>query len=70
VAFTFCPRTPLLTAMHAAGQLFPRGDRSPAIAPVTERSLRRLLALRALAPGRTERVKAGFYISQAMEVTR
>jgi len=70
VAFTFCPRTPLLTAMHAAGQLFPRADRSPAIAPVTERGLRRLLALRGLDAGRTRRVKAGFYISQALEIAR
>jgi len=34
VAFTFAPRTPLLSVMHAAGQLFPRSDRSPAIEPV------------------------------------
>ncbi len=70
--FTFCPRTPALTVMHAAGQLFPRSDRSPAIEPVSERRLRRLVESRvgAGATGRTERVSAGFYISQALEIAR
>jgi magnesium-protoporphyrin O-methyltransferase len=70
VLFTFCPRTPLLTVMHAAGQIFPRSDRSPAIEPVGEARLRRLMAAQGLGCGRTERVTAGFYISQAMEVAR
>jgi magnesium-protoporphyrin O-methyltransferase len=70
VAFTFCPRTPLLTVMHAAGQLFPRGDRSPAIEPVAQGRLRRLLADGPLQPARDSRVSAGFYISHAMELAR
>ncbi len=70
VAFTFCPRTPLLTLMHAAGQMFPRADRSPAIEPVGEARLRRLLDGHACPAGRTERVTAGFYISQALEIER
>ena len=41
VVFTFAPRTPALTAMHAVGRLFPRGDRAPAIEPVAEAALRR-----------------------------
>lgn len=69
IAFTIAPRTPLLAAMHFTGQLFPRGDRAPAIVPVAETALRRALA------GRTDRaletvgrVTSGFYISQAMEL--
>jgi len=74
VLFTFAPRTPALTAMHAVGQLFPKSDRSPAIQPVSEAGLiRAISAAQALcdwAPGRTRRIKSGFYISQAMELAR
>lgn len=72
VLFTFAPRTLPLTLMHVAGRLFPRGDRAPAIEPVAEAGLRRLIAAeRGLAgwrPGRTTRVAGGFYISQALEL--
>lgn len=72
VVFTFAPRTPALTVMHAAGRLFPRGDRAPAIEPVAERALRRRIerhdGLAAWRPGRTERIASGFYTSQAMEL--
>lgn len=72
MVFTFAPRTPALTAMHAVGRLFPRSDRAPAIEPVAETKLRRLIAadarLAAWRPRRTHRVAAGFYISQAMEL--
>jgi magnesium-protoporphyrin O-methyltransferase len=72
VLFTFAPRTPALAAMHVVGRLFPRGDRAPAIEPVAEAGLRRLIAaepaLRGWRPGRTERVAGGFYISQALEL--
>ncbi|MEO1482111.1 MAG: magnesium protoporphyrin IX methyltransferase [Myxococcota bacterium] len=73
VAFTFAPRTFLLSVMHLAGKLFPRRDRAPQIEPARERTLRRRLAA---SPGlnvvKTDRVSSGFYISQAMlvEVTR
>lgn len=71
---TFAPRTPLLGAMHAVGQLFPRGNRSPAIEPIRaarlEADLVRALAEEGLLPGRTRRVARGFYISQALEVVR
>ena len=40
ILFTFAPRTPALSLMHAAGRLFPRADRAPAIEPVTEAGLR------------------------------
>jgi magnesium-protoporphyrin O-methyltransferase len=66
VLFTFAPRTKLLTVMHTVGRLFPRGDRAPSIEPVSPANIRARLA--PLTLGRTERVAAGFYISQALEV--
>ena len=73
IVFTFAPRTPLLAVMHAAGRLFPRGDRAPAIEPVAEAGLRASLEAsvgRNWQIGRTGRVAHGFYTSQAMEVRR
>ena len=71
IVFTFAPYTPLLGAMHSAGKLFPRGNRSPAIVPVSEAQLRRQLArLPNWRVGRTERISSGFYTSQAMELVR
>ena len=66
--FTFAPRTPMLSVMHGVGRLFPRGDRAPAIEPVSPGRLRGLLSSYHL--GRTERVASGFYTSQALEVLR
>jgi magnesium-protoporphyrin O-methyltransferase len=72
--FTFAPSNPLLKAMHTVGRLFPRGDRAPAIAPVAESTLRRMLStddgLALWRPGRTQRVASGFYTSQAFELER
>ncbi len=74
VLFTFAPKTPLLSVMHAVGKLFPQGDRAPMIEPVGERSLRKRLAGSNLpagwSPQRTERIQSGFYTSQAMELAR
>jgi magnesium-protoporphyrin O-methyltransferase len=74
VVATFAPATPLLSAMHAVGRLFPRGDRAPAIEPVAEARLRaRVRGAPALAGwrvGRTARVATGFYTSQAIELRR
>jgi magnesium-protoporphyrin O-methyltransferase len=74
ILFTFAPQTPALSMMHAAGRLFPRADRAPAIEPVTETRLRRAIeaepALAAWRVGRTERIASGFYTSQAMELVR
>jgi magnesium-protoporphyrin O-methyltransferase len=74
VVFTFAPRTVLLTAMFAAGKLFPRSDRSPAIQPIGDRALRARIrctqALDGWAPARSHRVERGFYISNAMELVR
>lgn len=72
--FTFAPRTPALSAMHFVGRFFPRGDRAPAIEPVAAEQLRELLAeapgLEFWGAGRSERIKSGFYTSQALELVR
>jgi magnesium-protoporphyrin O-methyltransferase len=74
MVFTFAPRTPMLTAMHAVGRFFPRGDRAPSIEPVSRKALaRRLLnepMLDGWALGRGEQINSGFYMSHALEVTR
>ena len=74
VLFTFAPRTRALALMHAVGQWFPRGDRSPAIVPVAEERMRERLSQ---APefagwtlGRSRRISRGFYTSHAMELRR
>jgi magnesium-protoporphyrin O-methyltransferase len=65
VLVTFAPRTPALAAMHAVGRLFPRGDRAPAVEPVAEGALLRLIEaeprLAGWAVARTRRVARGFY---------
>ncbi len=73
VIFTFAPRTPALALMYGAGKLFPRGDRSPAIVPVSPAALRARFAAREgdatrLRLARSRRIASGFYISQAQEV--
>ena len=72
--FTFAPLTPPLAVMLAAGRLFPRGNRSPSIEPVTPSGLRRRIgvepALASFSAARTERISAGFYTSQALELVR
>ncbi len=81
VVFTHAPQTPALSVMRAVGKLFPRGDRSPAIEPVSPTTIRRLVSAKVkLSPptlpgaertsclGRSHRIASGFYISQAQEV--
>jgi magnesium-protoporphyrin O-methyltransferase len=72
ILFTFAPRTPMLAAMHTVGRVFPRGDRAPAIEPVGEAALRRLIEheprLAGFVPRHTRRIASGFYTSQAMEL--
>ncbi len=74
ILFTFAPRTPALTMMLAAGRIFPSSDRSPAIIPAGERALcdaiRSAPALKDWRVGRTKRIAAGFYTSQALELVR
>ena len=74
MAFTFAPRTPLLSVMWVMGKAFPRSDRSPAIEPIAEKNLRARLeahpSMQSLRVGRSERIDSTFYISQAMELLR
>ena len=72
MVFTFAPATPLLRAMHTTGKLFPRSDRAPAIVPVSEAHLVRLLgeALPDWTVARSQRISSGFYISNALELVR
>ena len=71
--FTFAPRTWSLALMHRVGQLFPRGDRSPAIEPIEAGRLGSLLRgeprLEQWQIGRGHRVATGFYISEALEMS-
>ncbi|MBK8211238.1 MAG: magnesium protoporphyrin IX methyltransferase [Rhodospirillales bacterium] len=72
--FTFAPKTAGLAVMHAAGRLFPRRDRAPAIEPIGERRLRQMLgeqlSLTRWSVCRTERIVNGFYTSQAVELVQ
>ncbi|MEM9194174.1 MAG: magnesium protoporphyrin IX methyltransferase [Myxococcota bacterium] len=72
--FTFAPSNPLLSVMHAVGKAFPRGSRSPNIAPIAERALREGIAqqsdLEDFTVGRSDRVESGFYTSQTLELLR
>jgi magnesium-protoporphyrin O-methyltransferase len=72
VAFTFAPATTMLRTMHFVGKAFPRGDRSPAIKPVSEARLSNDIAgsLPEWSVSFTRRVSSGFYKSQAMGISR
>jgi magnesium-protoporphyrin O-methyltransferase len=74
IVFTHAPRTPLLMAMHTAGRFFPRADRAPAIEPISTRHLGALIAddprFAGWSIARTRRISSGFYVSQAVELTR
>jgi magnesium-protoporphyrin O-methyltransferase len=61
--FTFAPRTPLLSTALLLGKILPRGNRSPAIVPQSETSLRGAFNI-----GRSKKISSGFYTSQAMEL--
>lgn len=72
IAFTFAPGTAMLRTMHFVGKAFPRGDRSPAILPVSETRLSQDIgaALPEWNIDFTKRVSSGFYKSQAMGMSR
>lgn len=74
IVFTHAPRTPLLVVMHAAGRLFPRADRAPAIAPVAHLDLSRRIGadprFAGWRIGRRAEIASGFYMSHAMELVR
>lgn len=72
--FTYVPSNPLLEVFRGVGKLFPQGDRSPSVVPVTERWLHRRIdedaQLQGWARGRTQRISSGFYTSQALELVK
>lgn len=74
IIFTYAPRTPALTLMHAVGRFFPRQDRAPAIEPVDAGELRRHIAaepaLSTFREGHAFRVDSGFYVSSAIELVK
>ena len=74
IVFTFAPKTPALALMWTVGRLFPRADRAPALEPIAEHRLRRLIAsepaLEGWTIGRTQRIASGFYKSHAMELIK
>ncbi len=74
IVFTAAPRTPATMLMLGMGRLFPRGDRSPAIEPVSPQVLRWLMArdpaFEGWQTGRFELITGGFYKSQALEWKR
>jgi magnesium-protoporphyrin O-methyltransferase len=74
MVFTFAPRTILLSMMWTVGRLFPRSDRAPAIEPVTEQHLRKLLSkesgLKNFKVASSMRVGHLFYTSHALEMVR
>ena len=69
VAFTFAPKSALLTMMWWAGKAFPRADRSPAIQPNKMSTIQKHLKIHNPSSTLVEhsRISSGFYISQAME---
>jgi magnesium-protoporphyrin O-methyltransferase len=75
VLFTSAPWTPALGVMHFVGRLIPhRHHRAPAIEPVRTREMMEdidaTLGHRGWRATRTHRVTSGFYISQAIAVSR
>lgn len=74
IVYTAAPRTPATMLMLGMGRLFPRGDRSPAIEPVTPETLQSLMEaeprLAHWQTGRFELISGGFYKSQALEWRR
>ncbi|MFM7049094.1 MAG: magnesium protoporphyrin IX methyltransferase, partial [Polynucleobacter sp.] len=74
IAFTFAPKNPFLSTMITVGRLFPRGDRAPFIEPVAEQTLAKMIAqesdLSTWKIDATQKIARGFYISQAMVLTR
>ena len=71
---TFAPKTPALSVMHNVGRFFPRGDRAPAIVPVSEQTLVSMFLkndeLEEWKVRRSHRVASGFYKSHALELVR
>ncbi len=74
IVFTIAPRTPALTLLWIIGRMFPRKDRAPAIEPIAQSQLEKLMiahsALADWSVHNSKRVSRSFYISQAVEIKR
>ncbi len=74
VHFTYAPKTPAFMLLWAAGKIFPRGDRSPAIEPASTDALHAAVkaepTLKDWTIGRDHRVTTSFYKSHAQELRR
>lgn len=71
ILFTFTPSTVLLEVMHMVGQLFPKGNTSPAIAQIKARRLfDRIAAETPMRVGRTRHVNCRFYQSTVVELRK
>jgi magnesium-protoporphyrin O-methyltransferase len=74
VHFTYAPKTPAFMLLWAAGKIFPRGDRSPAIEPAATEALHAAIkaepTLKGWTIGRDHRVTTAFYKSHAQELRR
>ena len=72
MVFTFAPLTPAFALLWLVGKAFPRGDRSPAIEPVSvvglSKAIEANIGLADWKIARTERVTTSFYKSQALEL--
>ena len=74
IVFTFAPRTPMLSVMHAVGRLFP----APTARRLSSRWRKTGCARRSRrsrpsptgASAARQRIASGFYTSQAMELVR
>ena len=70
ISFTVAPKTFLLTCLLTAGKMLPRSNRSPSIAPISKNTLNLHLnatpRLKQKKLELIERVKASFYVSEAM----
>lgn len=67
MVFTVAPRTPLLMAFWRLGKLAPRRDRSPVMIPHSPAAIAGRLATGRLRD--LDRIKSGFYFSNALEYT-
>jgi magnesium-protoporphyrin O-methyltransferase len=69
---TVAPRTPMLSVMRAVGKLFPRGDRSPSIVPVSENAFRKAFGAQPVLDRwgmvATRHIESGFYRSMAIHL--
>jgi len=74
ISFTVAPKTLLLSILLSLGKALPRANRSPNIAPVNfqrlHRELKKFERLSSLELTQIKRVKASFYVSEAINLRK